>query len=66
MLRVRQTKTADMSPDAVAARLWDLASLYELGVSLRTARVVGPVMPAHEVADSGTTDRDARDSGTRA
>jgi hypothetical protein len=32
-----------MSPEAVAARLHDVASLYELGMSLATARVLGPV-----------------------
>ena len=42
MITIRRTKNPDMSPEAVAARLEDLASLYELGMSLRDARVVGP------------------------
>jgi hypothetical protein len=35
----------DMSPEAVARRLAILASLYRLGRSLGTARVLGPVEP---------------------
>ena len=46
MLKIRRTKIVDMSPEAVAARLHDLASLYELGASLRTARVLGPAEQA--------------------
>lgn len=41
-MRIRRTKQVDMSPAAMAARLYDLASLYELGVSLGRARVLGP------------------------
>ena len=41
-MRIRRTKKADMSPAAVAKRLYDLASLYELESSLRRARVLGP------------------------
>ena len=41
-MRIRRTRSVDMPPAAVAARLADLASLYALGRSLRRARLLGP------------------------
>lgn len=43
METARSTKRVDMSPEAVAARLRDLAALYALGRSLLQARIVGRV-----------------------
>lgn len=43
-----------MSPAAVGARLRDLAGLYELGMSLATARVLGPAEGVPPGGGSGT------------
>ncbi len=39
------SRTVDMSPAAVSRRLEELAQLYEMALSLKRARVVGPVRP---------------------
>jgi hypothetical protein len=54
MSKIIRTKTVDMGPDAIKSRLEDLAALYELGVSLMTARVIGP---------AASLQRDASDAG---
>jgi len=36
-------RTVDMSPAAVSRRLEELAQLYEMAMSLKRARVIGPV-----------------------
>ena len=36
-------RAVDMSPEAVARRLRELAELYRLGLSLAKARILGPV-----------------------
>ena len=43
MKKTREPPAVDMSPQAVAKRLEDLASLYELGRSLARVRIIGPV-----------------------
>jgi hypothetical protein len=68
MKTVRRTSEPDMSPEAVAARLADLASLHELGMSLRAARVLGPgpVERAEEpAAEHGGADMDEAATTTR-
>lgn len=37
------SRTVDMSPAAVSRRLEELAQLYEMALSLKRARVVGPL-----------------------
>jgi hypothetical protein len=37
------SRTVDMSPAAVSRRLEELAQLYEMALSLKRARVIGPV-----------------------
>lgn len=43
MKKAKSTDRVDMSPEAVEARLRDLASMYALGMSLMKARILGPV-----------------------
>lgn len=43
MEAAKNTERVDMSPEAVAARLRDLAALHALGKSLMGARILGPV-----------------------
>lgn len=40
----RRTKQVDMSPAAVDRRLRDLAQLYKLGMSIKRAKPIGPVV----------------------
>lgn len=40
--KIVRTRTVDMSPDAIARRLARLEQLFRLGLSLRTARRIGP------------------------
>ena len=37
------SRTVDMSPAAVSRRLEELAQLYEMALSLKRARVIGPL-----------------------
>lgn len=43
--RARGGRGVDMTPRAIALRLRRLEQLFRLGVSLRRARLVGPVEP---------------------
>jgi hypothetical protein len=38
-----ERQATDMSPEAIGRRLRDLGQLYRLGMSLRTAKYLGPV-----------------------
>lgn len=40
------SRTVDMSPEAVSRRLEELAQRYEMTLSLKRARVVGPLPSA--------------------
>ncbi|MDO9015371.1 MAG: hypothetical protein Q8S73_04185 [Deltaproteobacteria bacterium] len=40
------SRAVDMSPAAVSRRLEELAQLYEMALSLKRARVVGPLRGA--------------------
>jgi hypothetical protein len=46
MKKPRRNRDVDMSPTAVSKRLEELASLYELGVSLRRAKIVKTIEPS--------------------
>ena len=57
--RVRRAHVVDMSSTAIASRLQRLDQLFRLGISLRRARLIGPVEP-EDSADprvSSTTTR---------
>jgi hypothetical protein len=47
------SEPVDMSPEAIARRLHQLAGLYRLARSLKQARILGPVEPAAEAAPRG-------------
>ncbi len=44
------TPVVDMSPEAVAQRLRDLAQLYKLGMKLKHFRWLGPRQPPTDTA----------------
>ena len=61
MERAKSTERVDMSPDAVSARLRDLARLYALGQSLKNAKVLGPVSADGSNVAAETSEPDGSD-----
>lgn len=56
-------KHPDMSPEAIDRRLRDLAQIYKLGMSLRDAKWLGPVVtggtqPTENLSDGGSQPRE--------
>jgi hypothetical protein len=47
---VRRTRVVDMSPKAISVRLQRLEQLFRLGISLRRARLIGPVESDRDAA----------------
>jgi len=57
------SRTVDMSPAAVSRRLEELAQLYEMALSLKRARVIGPLRPAVDHAAPPVAVRDEPTGG---
>jgi hypothetical protein len=53
MAKDRPAEPVDMSPEAVRRRLEEMAQLYELWLSLKKARFVGPGDPPPAPAGAG-------------
>ena len=56
------SRAVDMSEAAVARRLEELAQLYELGLSLRRARVLGPIAGGRAPIAPGPEESPRRDT----
>lgn len=57
------SRTVDMSPAAVSRRLEELAQLYEMALSLKRARVIGPLRSVVDHAASPVAVRDEPTGG---
>ena len=54
-------RIVDMSPSAVSRRLEELAQLYEMALSLKRARIIGPMRSAYHGAPRVDADGERRD-----